>query len=315
MRHPSDSIKNAVSPVIFVACCAMIAYVTFLLVRGGLGSGVLEPGPIAEILLITVAVLVIAVWGTIFAIGFQLLMISRDPEANVGAACLQPSTSGESSLPTCRRDMYAVLALVFQKPSRPPAYARLASMLEEASGRLVANHGWDLGPPRGQTWALPPESLEAIEQDYMILFYGPQSVVSPPYESVYTSRGRRLMDRAAEDVVAAYRDAGFRLKETYRDCPDHIAAELEFMAHLCEKERQAAEEDPSLAEQHRHVQVSFLEGHLCRWIPAFSADVRQHTSTPFWKMVADLLERFVMQDTIRSQEFYPADQAQQRPPV
>ena len=58
-----------------------------------------------------------------------------------------------------------------------------------------------------------------------------------PYESVYTSSKKIVMQEAWENVKKIYSQNGFSLEDGSSDIlEDHIAVELEFMAHLCEKD-------------------------------------------------------------------------------
>ncbi len=107
------------------------------------------------------------------------------------------------------------------------------------------------------------------------------------------------MGRAAADVLSAYREAGFGLRDTFRDCPDHIAAEMEFMAHLCARESGAKEEGAAdFAGVCREREEKFLREHLCRWVADFCLNIRRHAETAFWPIVARALQQFIEQDSL-----------------
>lgn len=200
------------------------------------------------------------------------------------------------SVVVSRCEAYAAFALVFQGPPDPENRRGVREVLQESLGRLEGFDGWDDLASRFE-WNPGAGSDAAVEQDYMTLFYGPQKLAAPPYESVYVSGVRQLMGRAAAEVLSAYEKAGFRVKESYRNCPDHVAVELEFMAHLCARE-QRQEPGVSLreAETAAVLQREFLGSHLSRWSPAFCADIRRHAATGFWRATARALDWFVRQD-------------------
>ena len=51
-----------------------------------------------------------------------------------------------------------------------------------------------------------------------------------PFESVYTSPKRLMMQEARDEVLAVYRSEGLDKLPSWKESEDHIALELEFMA-------------------------------------------------------------------------------------
>lgn len=103
-----------------------------------------------------------------------------------------------------------------------------------------------------------------------------------PFESVYTSKKKIVMQEAWEEVRSIYAtyDLGMGAPDG-EFLEDHIGLELEFMAFLI---RENADE---------RSQLDFLENHLCNWIPAFTADLEKFATTDFYKGLA-LLTRGVV---------------------
>ena len=64
-----------------------------------------------------------------------------------------------------------------------------------------------------------------------------------PFESVYTSPKRLMMQEARDEVLAVYRSEGLDKLPTWKEAEDHIALELEFMAALGDRIVAAAEAD------------------------------------------------------------------------
>src|SRR5574340_779574 len=69
--------------------------------------------------------------------------------------------------------------------------------------------------------------FEELLWEYTRLFIGPYKLPCPPWESVYTSPKRLMMQDSADQVMQLYREAGLSI-ETTNVMPDHIGAELNF---------------------------------------------------------------------------------------
>lgn len=132
--------------------------------------------------------------------------------------------------------------------------------------------------------------------EYNRLFVGPVHLPCPPYESVYRKDRSELevgtvLGPSTLDTKRRYREAGLEISNRFKDLPDHIAVELEFMHYLCSKELQA--EDPEEAEKFTRMQRAFLKLHLTSWIPAFTNNVTRSTTSSFYKKAAFVLKEFV----------------------
>ena len=133
-----------------------------------------------------------------------------------------------------------------------------------------------------QGFAGPEEGLGG---EYTRLFVGPGRPIAHPYESVY--REGRVMGDCTLAVRECYAEEGLGPEDHL--LPDHVAVELEFMAHLARKEAEAWEEgDSDRAETCLRQQESFLREHLARWLPSFCQRVLAGEAHPFY---ADLAQR------------------------
>ena len=146
------------------------------------------------------------------------------------------------------------------------------------------------------------ESVEDLEVEYTRLFVGPDRVLCPPYESVYREdvseleRGL-LMGPSTVEVAKWYNSMGLRLKEDFKDLPDHIAVELEFMHYLCREELRALDEgDAGRAKRLRENQKRFFEKHLYMWVPMFVSRIFENTDSEFYKLAALLLKQFIEEE-------------------
>ena len=102
-----------------------------------------------------------------------------------------------------------------------------------------------------------------------------------PYESVYTSPEGILMQDARDDAVRTYRRWGLALSADLNVPEDHLAFELEFMAHLSDRIvarlRAGESADEELAAQKR-----FIDEHLLNWLPALGERVERWARLHFY---------------------------------
>ena len=136
-----------------------------------------------------------------------------------------------------------------------------------------------------------------LEVDYAALFVGPFLVPAPPYGSVYLEEKRQLMGESTIDVRHHYLSLGLDLSPDFKEAPDHISAELEFMHVLICQGIEAidAAEYAQLSESVRHQRV-FLEKHLGAWMPAFTDKVIEHARTDYYRHLAAVTRTFVAED-------------------
>ncbi|HWR08053.1 molecular chaperone TorD family protein [Sporomusa sp.] len=152
------------------------------------------------------------------------------------------------------------------------------------------------------------DPVTELAVDYARVFLGAGiagDAAAYPYESIYTSPKRLIMQDARDQVMAVYRAKGLNKAETLDFPEDHIALELEFMAHLCHGTQQAlVTQDWSAVSVCLKEQMDFLAQHLLNWVPAFCADIGKYAETEFYKAVAKVthgylcLERTLLEDMI-----------------
>lgn len=141
-----------------------------------------------------------------------------------------------------------------------------------------------------------PKELEKLKIDFARLFVGPYSLLAPPYGSVYLEGDRKIMGDSTLDVQDRYRKAGVELSDNFRDVPDHIAAELEFMYFLVFKEIQALENsDVDTTIDYFEKQRAFLSEHLGTWVFNFADSIEKEAETEFYKNLARATRAFIEQ--------------------
>jgi TorA maturation chaperone TorD len=137
--------------------------------------------------------------------------------------------------------------------------------------------------------------LESLRIEYSNLFVVPLGQYIKPYESVYKTG---LVYRGpAIEVKKMYEKAGAGIPEEFKDLPDHVGLELEFMHFLCQKEAKLwNHENQPGALTLQKMEKNFLEQHLTSWIPAFCQEINKRTKNPFYRAMAKITRDFVLSD-------------------
>ena len=195
-----------------------------------------------------------------------------------------------------RSNLYGFLAAVFR--CEPTAGLLRQIKAPDFAGALsAAGVSWDEG------FLDRPEAelVEALAVEYTGLFIGPGKHV-PPYASVYLpGEHGELWGPSTARVKRFIEAAGFEYHDQYRDLPDHLSAELEFMKHLAAREAQALEEaDGEVAARCRKVGTEFLTAHLAVWIPEFCRRIARDATLPFYREMAGLLADFIQSEAERA---------------
>ncbi|MGD8963886.1 MAG: molecular chaperone TorD family protein, partial [Desulfobacterales bacterium] len=139
--------------------------------------------------------------------------------------------------------------------------------------------------------------LEPIRVDFAKLFVGPYKLLAAPYGSVYLDGDRKMMGDSTLDVRSRYREAGLDTAKNFKDAPDHVSAELEFMYFLIFKEIEAfAGSDTETAMGFIQKQKSFLEDHLMAWVPEFAICIIENAENPFYPNLAQATESFLQEN-------------------
>lgn len=125
------------------------------------------------------------------------------------------------------------------------------------------------------------KEMEDLMWDYTRLFIGPYKLPCPPWESVYTSPKKLMMQDAADQVMRLYEEAGLAIN-TADIMPDHIGAELNFLAVLLQ--RMQSEKDGN--ERYMRIAEKLLNDHLLKWMPEFTRDMEDAAESSFYKALA-----------------------------
>lgn len=219
-------------------------------------------------------------------------LMRKDPGQDAGA------------LAKARSSVYDLLVLGFSPPSEELLQAlgaRLLRTLEEAETLFI----WPdlvgklerLRTFAGKDQGEPEKFLADLKLEYTRLFVGPYGLPVPPYESVYREPTRTVMGASTLDVLRRYEEAGFVLSPSFKELPDHVAVELEFLALLSSEEAEAWERG-DVAESLRLLrsEEAFLRDHLGAWIGGFCDRLVSSTKGPFYQAMAELARAYVPLD-------------------
>jgi len=190
-----------------------------------------------------------------------------------------------------RADVYRLLSACFYQPEE-------AFLEEEIFGQLktamaVANPRW-VPEAAALEDAYRSAGQENLILDYSRLFLGPFDILAKPYGSVYLDGEKIVMGDSTLQAMAMYNDGGFEVAEDFKEMPDHVAVELEFLYLLSFRIGQAEEEGaraPLIALKRR-----FLAGHLGEWFSLLATAICQGAETDFYKQLADLTEQVLRED-------------------
>lgn len=146
-------------------------------------------------------------------------------------------------------------------------------------------------------WA---NTLDDLSVDYSRTFIGhgvDGYSAAYPYESVYTSPKRLMMQDARDEVLAIYRSYGLDKQESWKEGEDHVALEMEFMQTLANRTADAlkkGDEDEAVALL--ETQRNFLYDHLGAWAPMMTRDMKRLAKTDLYQGLAYLTDGFLATD-------------------
>ncbi|MBF0592849.1 MAG: molecular chaperone TorD family protein [Nitrospirae bacterium] len=147
---------------------------------------------------------------------------------------------------------------------------------------------WDMKEAFDEIDTESEKELEDILWEYTRLFIGPYKMQCPPWESVYTSSKRLMMQEAHDEVRNFYNEAGLAMNNP-DIMPDHIGAELNFLALLLQDIDAEAEKGQDFQDMAKR----FLDEHLGKWIPQFANDMEDAADTSFYRTLARITKTLI----------------------
>ena len=132
------------------------------------------------------------------------------------------------------------------------------------------------------------QQAEMLSVEYARLFLAPKRLASP-HESLQRGEGR-LWGKSTIEVNKIYKKFGFVLDEKFKDTPDHLSAELSFLAQLTQLEgkyltRELTEEQEGVLE----VKKFFFKDHILKWFSRFKDEVNQNAELSYYREIVNFL--------------------------
>ena len=198
---------------------------------------------------------------------------------------------GNEDKATARENLCRFLAACYYQPGPEFAEEKVFDSMLDAASRIdpdLAAHARRLGEQ------FSAEGQESLLLDYTRLFLGPTQAIAQPYGSVWLSGEKTLMGDTSIAVLQLYEEGGFEMDDDFRELPDHIAAELEFLYLLIFRENAARRNgDAQALRAVAGLRERFLADHLGRWAGPFTAAVSAGARSTFYRALAELTNRFV----------------------
>lgn len=188
----------------------------------------------------------------------------------------------------CRQ--YSLLARLFREEVDINDIEQLQGMrFPTSTGNALVDSGYkELYTYLRGAW---DDSVLELAIDYVRTFIG-HGVngysAAYPFESVYTSERRLMMQEARAEVLQTLRDNNLK-RGKWNEGEDHIALELEFMQILSERAAQALEqgnEDACIEQLEKS--LVFINDHLLNWFPMMAADMQKFSRTLFYQGLGHL---------------------------
>jgi anaerobic sulfite reductase subunit A len=133
--------------------------------------------------------------------------------------------------------------------------------------------------------------------EYAGLFLGVWGKPAHPSESYYLTDRQLVMQRPRDDVLNLYRAMGLERAGEFKEPEDHIALELQFMAHLCAMTNVALKSGNFKdARKYLDAQRGFLDEHLGKWVPKLASDVLKSARREYYGAIAKVTKVYVDAD-------------------
>lgn len=169
-------------------------------------------------------------------------------------------TSPPSSAVRAKAEFFVCLARAFQPMRTPQAEAAFAHALADDLLELAAQSGYDIGEAVARFAACAAQTEARLLADYSALFLVPPVPV-PLNAGLYLDGG--LLGRGTQAMLECYREAGLAPDERFRDLPDHVTMQLDYVAVMFAR---AAEGDAAAAACAREFLAQFVRA----WLPGFT---------------------------------------------
>lgn len=137
------------------------------------------------------------------------------------------------------------------------------------------------------------KDYQKLELEYDALFNVPLGKYVTPNESVYKTG--LVWQLPTAEVNQMYKRAG--LEVALKEMPDHIGLELNFLAFLCNREKEMWQKgDLEGALSQLKIEWEFLEKHLSTWVDDLCKNILEKAETNLYKGLAKITRAYVAAD-------------------
>lgn len=226
----------------------------------------------------------------------------------------RPTPAPDEAL-QARAEFYLCLARAFLPPGNEADFRGLTAFLADDLGELAQHLDYPIAEAlsefRAAVSALP-DSL-SLRQTYAALFLTPPAPV-PINAGLYLDGA--LMGQSVRLMEECYRRCGVERGEHFRDLPDHVAVQLEFVAYLYARAAQSSAGEaasPLTAGE-------FLALFPRRWLPTLCSKLdtatRERGIVPNpYAPLARILREAVARDAVRLPEAFALGEKPAPPPL
>lgn len=199
-------------------------------------------------------------------------------------------------------------AMLLTQAAQGLSYPDARLMRELADGQWLAqlelavaalDEADQLRPPvatLAQAIAALPAASASLAEEHTRLFA--RQVLVSPYASSYDHDPGQSRPNTLQEVMAFYRAFGLRIDPHKPDLPDHIGAQLEFLAVLLAKEAYAHSVDlHESATICREARSRFSREHMVGWLPRFVERLSAQARLDFYPALTALIMTLIALET------------------
>jgi TorA maturation chaperone TorD len=104
-----------------------------------------------------------------------------------------------------------------------------------------------------------------------------------------------MMGGSTLEVKGIYREAGLDMADDFQNPPDHITAELEFLAYLAANQSEVRQAGDLVGAQRLgQLAQRFMAGHIGAWIEPFTSRIKAGAATGFYQTLGRLTPKVVL---------------------
>jgi anaerobic sulfite reductase subunit A len=192
-----------------------------------------------------------------------------------------------------RASLYEFLSRVYREEIDESLLRQLKNNVDQPN--FTSNTGFTMLREFFNRHRIDEDLVKELAADYADLFLGIGKKPAHPYESVYLSKEKIVMQEPRDEVLKIYGSEGLERSMDFNEPEDHVAVELEFQAYLCRKAEELFQnKDVQGGLRVLQVQMSFLQDHLAAWMPSFCGDIIDGScKLGFYPAIAQITKDFI----------------------